>query len=160
MWRSVPSRNVFGLLLLALLTLAASAQWMPMESTVPAFHNAPPRTSAPPLLPESEWKGAYFTHHYQTTSYRMAAAVPDVIYQQPCFCWCSRAMGHKSLHSCFENSHGATCGVCMGEAAYAYQQTRLGKTPAEIRAGIVKGDWRAIDLPTLQMDTPEPTVLR
>lgn len=156
MKRSAPSRNVVGLSLLALLTVAASAQWMPMDSPIPAFHIAPPRKAAPPLLPEEEWKGTYFTHRYQTTAYRMAAAIPDVIYQQPCFCWCSRAMGHKSLHSCFENSHGATCTVCMGEAAYAYQQTKLGKTPAEIRTGIVNGEWRSIDLATLQMEPLQP----
>jgi len=29
---------------------------------------------------------------------------------------------------------------------YAYEQTRLKKTPAQIRAGIEQGDWKAIDL--------------
>ncbi len=144
--------HVPGLLSLALLTLAASAQWVPPASAVPAFHTAAPRKAAPALLPEDEWKGMYFVHRYQTTAYRMAAAVSDVIYQQPCYCWCSKAMGHKSLHSCFEDSHGATCAVCMEEAAYAYRQTRLGKTPAEIRTGIVSGEWRSVDLTTLQME--------
>ncbi len=146
-----------GLLLLVLLTLAASAQWVPPAATVPAFHTTVPHKSAPPLLPQGERTGMYFVHGYQKTAYSMADAVPDVIYQQPCYCWCSKAMGHKSLHSCFEDSHGATCAVCMEEAAYAYAQTRLGKTPAEIRAGIIKGEWRSINLLTLQMDS-EPGV--
>jgi hypothetical protein len=34
----------------------------------------------------------------------------------------------------------------MEEAFYAYEQTRLKNTPAEIRAGIIKGDWKSIDL--------------
>ena len=34
----------------------------------------------------------------------------------------------------------------MKEAFYTYQQTKLKKTPAQIRAGIIKGEWKAIDL--------------
>ena len=144
--------RVPGLLMLALLTLAASAEWAPPDSLTPAFHPTAPLKAAPPLLPESERTGPYFTHHYQTTAYRMADAMSDVIYQQPCFCWCSRAMGHKSLHSCFEGSHGAVCATCMKEVAYTYEQTRLGRTPAEIRAGIIKGDWNNTDLTAIHME--------
>ena len=34
----------------------------------------------------------------------------------------------------------------MKEAAYSYQQTKLGKNPAQIRAGIEHGDWQGVDL--------------
>ena len=34
----------------------------------------------------------------------------------------------------------------MKEAVYAYEQTKLKKTPAEIRAGIIRGDWKSVDL--------------
>ncbi|MGI4854087.1 MAG: CYCXC family (seleno)protein [Janthinobacterium lividum] len=145
-------RHALGLFALGLLTLAASAEWVPADPAIPAFHNAPPGKAAPHLLPESEWRGPYFSHGYQTTAYRMAGAVSDVLYQQPCFCWCSKAMGHKSLHSCFEGSHGAVCATCMKEAAYTYRQTRLGRTPAEIRAGIVKGEWNDVDLTAIHTD--------
>ena len=141
-----------GLLALAALTLAASAEWTPPDTLVPVFHAAAPLKAAPPLLAETERAGSYFTHRYQTTAYRMADATSDVIYQQPCYCWCSKAMGHKSLHSCFESSHGAVCSTCMKEAAYTYQQTKLGKTPAEIRAGIIKGDWNDVDLTAIHME--------
>jgi hypothetical protein len=150
-------KRMAGLLMLGLLTVAASAQWLPIDTGIPAFHSAPPKGSLPPLLPEDQRTGIYFTRHYQTVAYQMAAAVPTVIYQQPCFCWCSRAMGHKSLYSCFQDSHGATCTVCMSEAAFAYQQTRLGKTPAEIRAAIIKGDWKAMTLPGLSLESPAPS---
>jgi hypothetical protein len=36
--------------------------------------------------------------------------------------------------------------VCMGEALYTYEQTRAGKTPAQIREGIERGDWQHVDL--------------
>ena len=145
-------KRMAGLVLLGLLTMAASAQWLPMDTGIPAFHSAPAKGTLPPLLPEDQRTGVYFTRHYQTVAYQMAAAVPSVIYQQPCFCWCSRAMGHKSLYSCFQDTHGATCTVCMSEAAFAYRQTRLGKTPAEIRAAIINGDWKAVTLPGLTLE--------
>ena len=34
----------------------------------------------------------------------------------------------------------------MKELYYAYQQTKLRKTPAQIRQGIIKGEWQQIDL--------------
>jgi hypothetical protein len=76
----------------------------------------------------------------------MAAAIPKVLYQQPCYCRCDREMGHNSLHSCFEGLHGAACSTCMKEGMYAYQQTKLGRTPAEIRSGIERGEWMKLDL--------------
>jgi hypothetical protein len=57
-------------------------------------------------------------------------------------------MGHNSLHSCFENTHGAQCDVCLKELYYSYAQTKKGKTPAQIRAGITKGEWKQVDLQT------------
>ena len=55
-------------------------------------------------------------------------------------------MGHNSLHSCFENTHGAQCSTCLKELYYSYQQTKKGKTASQIRAGIIKGEWKQIDL--------------
>jgi hypothetical protein len=34
----------------------------------------------------------------------------------------------------------------MKEVFYAYEQTMLKKTPTQIRAGIIRGDWKAINL--------------
>jgi hypothetical protein len=50
------------------------------------------------------------------------------------------------LRSCFENTHGAQCDICLKELYYSYQQHRKGKSAAQIRAGIIKGEWRQIDL--------------
>ena len=68
-----------------------------------------------------------------------------MIYQQPCYCYCDR-MGHKSLHSCFEGTHGAECSVCLKELYYSYQMTQKHKTAAQIRKGIIAGEWKQIDL--------------
>jgi hypothetical protein len=39
----------------------------------------------------------------------------------------------------------------MKEGAYAYEQTMKGQTPAQIRAGIERGDWQAVDLTKLSL---------
>ena len=66
--------------------------------------------------------------------------------QQPCYCRCDREMGHNSLHSCFEGTHGAACSTGMKEGVFAYQMTKKGKTPAQIRAAIERGEWMNVDL--------------
>jgi len=33
----------------------------------------------------------------------------------------------------------------MKEAFYSYEQTRKGKTPSQIREGIIRGDWQKVD---------------
>jgi hypothetical protein len=82
---------------------------------------------------------------YQTHAYELAAKIPAVLHQQPCYCYCDR-IGHNSLHSCYEDTHGARCSTCLKELYYSYQQHQKGKTAAQIRAGIIKGEWKQIDL--------------
>ena len=54
----------------------------------------------------------------------------------------------RSLHSCFSSTHGAECGTCLKELYYTYTMNKQGKTARQIRAGIIKGDWKLIDLET------------
>ena len=131
---------------LALITLAASAQWTNPSNDVPAYSATVPKQAQPALMTGKQLTGPYFAHGYQVTAYQMAAKIPNVLYQLPCYCRCDRADGHKNLHSCFETTHGAACSTCMREAVYAYQQTKKGKTPTQIRAGIERGEWQMIDI--------------
>jgi hypothetical protein len=139
-------KRILGCLTLGLVTLAASAQWSNPADDIPAYNAAPPAKALPAVLSGDQLSGIYFTHQYQVVAYKMAAAIPAVLHQQPCYCHCDRALRHNSLHSCFEGTHGATCSTCMKETVYAYQQTKLGKSPTQIRAGIERGDWQAVDL--------------
>ena len=115
---------------------------------VPAYHKtAPPKAAKlPPIMPAGERIGPAFQHDYQEHAYELAAKIPKVIYQLPCYCYCDRTVGHKSLHSCYESAHAAHCSACLKELYFAYMETKKGKTPAQIRAAIVKGDWEKIDL--------------
>jgi hypothetical protein len=131
---------------LGLLTVVASAQWSNPSEDVPAYNAAAPARPLPAILSGNKLIGEYFSHPYQVTVYKMAAKIPGVLHQQPCYCRCDIAMGHNSLHSCFEGTHGAACSTCMQEAVYAYQETKKGRTPAQIRAGIKRGEWQSINL--------------
>ena len=93
------------------------------------------------ILSGSKLTGEHFQYPWQVHVYQQAAKVGGVPYQLPCNCRCDRALGHTSLRSCFEDAHGTECSTCAQEAFYAYQQTKLGKTPAQIRAGIARHDY-------------------
>jgi hypothetical protein len=57
-------------------------------------------------------------------------------------------MGHNSLHSCFETTHGARCATCLKELYYSYTESKKGRTAAQIRKGIIQGEWQKVDLNT------------
>ena len=137
------------LVFLFIVTLTLSAEWVaPQENgSIPAYNAGPPPkgTKLAPFLTKADLWGADAQYPYQTHAYELAAKIPTVLHQQPCYCFCDR-MGHNSLHSCFESTHGAQCATCLKELYYSYQQHQKGKTAAQIRAGIIKGEWRQIDL--------------
>lgn len=132
--------------LLATVTAAGAAHWVPGTETTPAYYNMAPGRPLHPLLSGAQLTGAYFDRPYKVMAYQMAAKVEKVLYAQPCYCRCDRALQHKSLHSCFEGTHGAECATCMRQAIYAYQQTKQGKTPEQIRSGIQHGEAEQVDV--------------
>ena len=138
-------------LVLCFITIAGYAQWSNPADDIPAYHAAPPAKAEklPPILSGSQLQGDSFRFPWQKTVYEEAAQVPKVLYQLPCYCRCDKALGHTSLHSCFEGTHGAICSTCAKEGAYAYKMTKLGKTPKEIRDGIERKDYESIDLDQL-----------
>jgi hypothetical protein len=134
---------------LFMMVALVSAPWLESESDVEVPHyNAAPGKAAklPPILTRDQLWGQNATHPYQIHAYELAAKIPKVIYQQPCYCYCDRSMGHNSLHSCFSGMHGAQCSTCMQELYYTYAMYKKGKTASQIRAGIIKGEWKSIDL--------------
>ncbi len=138
--------------LIALVAVVSFAQ----GDRIPAYndHTLQPGDTLP-ILPKDQLWGEAFKYPYQVQAYQLAAKIPGVLYQMPCYCYCDR-IGHNSLHTCFESTHGAHCGICMKEAFYAYEQTKRKKTPAEIRAGIIKGEWKAIDLEAEAKNSANP----
>jgi hypothetical protein len=144
--------RVFASAVLFLMVAMVSAPWLQSEADrgVPHFNASPPAAGValPPILTKDQLWGENAQFPYQTHAYELAAKIPNVIYQQPCYCYCDRGMGHNSLRSCFAGTHGAECGTCLKELYYTYAMHKQGKTARQIRAGIIKGDWKLVDLAT------------
>jgi hypothetical protein len=119
------------------------------EAAVPAYNSGPPPkgTKLPAILAKEQLWGDNAQYPFQTHAYELASKIPMVLHQQPCYCYCDR-MGHNSLHSCFESTHGAQCSTCLKETYYSYTEHQKGKTAAQIRRGIIKGEWKQVNLQT------------
>jgi hypothetical protein len=133
---------------LFLMVMLVSAPWLLSDQDAPHYNAAPPARGEklPPILGNDQLWGINAQHAYQLKAYKLAAKIPQVIYQQPCYCYCDHSMGHNSLHSCFEGLHGAECSTCMQELYYTYLAYKQGKSARQIRAGIMRGEWKTIDL--------------
>ncbi len=141
-WRTM--KTAWSLLFVLVIALTLFAQ-----SDVPAYHKTPPAKGEKlsPILPREQLWGPAFQRDYQIHAYELASKIPNVIYQLPCYCYCDR-IGHGSLRSCYESTHAAHCSACMKELYFAYQQNKKGKTAAQIRAAIEKGEWENVNLET------------
>src|SRR6185369_11225725 len=77
------------------------------------------------------------THEHQLAEAPVQPVAPvaqTMPAQLPCYCHCDRGMGHKSLHSCFEDDHAASCATCINEALLARKLEKEQKlSPAQIR---------------------------
>lgn len=100
---------------------------------VPAHYEQPPSlNSLGPTLSPDKFTGM------TRAAYQATREIPQIIAQLPCYCHCDRGMGHKSLHSCFEDDHAAHCAVCTEEALLAYRLQKEGKlSVAQIRERII-----------------------
>ena len=129
-------------------TAMSYAQWSNPADDIPAYHPSAPLkvSSLPPILAGSKLTGDNFRYPWQVHVYQDAAKVSGVLYQLTCNCRCDRALGHTSLRSCFEGLHGTECSTCAKEGFFAYQQAKLGKSPAQIRAAIQRKEYESIQL--------------
>lgn len=103
------------------------------EARVPAHLTTPPsKESLRPTLAPEQFTGP------TRAAYMAVREIPQTIAQLPCYCYCDEGFGHKSLHSCFEDDHGAHCAVCVNEVLLAYRMEKEMKLkPAEIRERII-----------------------
>jgi hypothetical protein len=118
---------------------------------VPAFHSSVPAGPLPATLSPS-----LFTEPVAQNAYSIAARIKRILYQEPCYCHCDRSQGHGSLLDCYVSKHAAVCGICEREDFYAYEQSRKGKTGAQIRDGIERGDWQGVDMTKYESVLPAP----
>ena len=117
------------------------------DEGVPSYHDYALKPPYPATVDPKQFPDAL-----NRNVYALAAKVKPVLYQQPCYCYCDRHAGHKSLLDCFASMHGSECDICQKEAVLAYQLTQKGKTPAQIRAAIIRGDWRLVNMSPYMAD--------
>jgi hypothetical protein len=123
---------------------ASPAKTHAATSGVPPYHAHPPRGPLPQVLPWTEFAG----NPCAENAYRFAARIRPVLYQQPCYCPCSEELGHTCLLDCFTKAdkHAAICATCLQEAIFVYRQAMQGMNAKTIRAKIIQGEWKKIDL--------------
>jgi hypothetical protein len=113
----------------------------PADQGIPSYHAYALKPPVPSTMDPKQFPDAL-----NRNVYALAAKIKPVLYQQPCYCYCDRSVGHKSLLDCFATEHGSQCDICQKEAVLAYQLTQKGKTPTQIRAAIILGDWKSEDM--------------
>ena len=136
-----------ALLVLPELAATPAQSNAPQSEPIPAFHSNPPNGELPPTMAPSLYNQTILFN-----AYAVAGRVKKVLYQQPCYCHCDQSHGHASLLDCFVSRHGSGCGTCVKEVFYSYEQTQIGKTPAQIRDSIIRGDWQKVDLTKYDKD--------
>ncbi len=123
----------------------------PTAEPVPAFHSTVPAGALPATMSPS-----LFNEPLAENAYSIAARIKKILYQEPCYCHCDRSQGHGSLLDCYVSKHAAECGICEREDFYAYEQSRKGKTGAQIRDGIERGEWQGVDVRKYESALPAP----
>lgn len=99
---------------------------------IPAYQGGESLKALMPTLPPEMFTGTV------RAAYAVAREIPETLAEVPCYCHCDRSIGHKSLHTCFTDEHGANCGTCMNEAFMAYKLQKEQKlSPAQIREKII-----------------------
>jgi|SRR5689334_7469567 uncharacterized protein with PCYCGC motif len=119
------------------------------DNSIPAYHAQAPKGELPETL-----KPEYFPDPLVKNAYAVAARIKKTLYQQPCYCHCDRSKGHTSLLDCFASEHGSGCGTCIYEDLYTYEQVHKDKTAAQIREGIIKGEWKSVDAAKYRQPLP------
>lgn len=84
------------------------------------------------VLPSAMLAGYYS----QAAAYEAARRYPLVLDGLYCHCQCHENFDHRSLLTCFESEHGASCEVCMGEANLAARMHEQGATLDQIRQAV------------------------
>jgi len=100
-----------------------------------SYHEQPPTGKLPATLDADQ-----FTENKTAfVAYSIAAKIPTLLYQEPCYCPCDKMEGHQSLLDCYTSQHGVHCHICARGVIFTYEQARAGKSAVQIQAAMEKG---------------------
>ena len=149
--KTADCRFLAGLVLVVLVVSGAifyyAVRMQPPQPRLSRDNDPPPYFVSPAAarpLPETDQPSS-FTNSFVAAAYRAANEIPEVLAQQPCYCYCQRR-GHRSLLDCFATKHAADCDTCVREAIFTLQEHELGKSAEQIRAEIVDGAWKSMQV--------------
>lgn len=109
---------------------------------IPAhFNNSEEAKPLPAVLDPKQ-----FSDPVIVAAYGYAKDNPEIFAQQPCYCYCDSGIGHRSLLDCYASDHSVGCALCLKEGLLVHKLLAEGKTSAEIRDLIVRGDWQNVKL--------------
>lgn len=109
MAREMARGTATALVLVAALTLLAACQYSTARVDPESLRGGETRATMSPLYFDGPTAEAY----------RAAREIPEVLDSLYCYCDCAKHSGHKSLLSCYVDTHAAYCDVCMDEALMA-----------------------------------------
>jgi hypothetical protein len=117
------------------LLIVVTAACRKHETAVPEVVGTPPSmpmqmASSPQPVPARNapvLTAAQLTNPAAATVYAQAAQITDRLSKMYCYCQCHEQEGHVSLLTCFQTNHAEECGICLREAAQAYQDWKDGK---------------------------------
>lgn len=70
------------------------------------------------------------------TAYQIAHDTPELLDHLYCYCYCDKHSGHRSLLSCYTDTHAANCNVCVNEALDGAKMMKNGVEMKDIRRQI------------------------
>jgi hypothetical protein len=97
-------------------------------------HHPKPRegSTGARVMPASTWgDDARLVRAYEAA--REMPAVFDGLY---CYCECKEHFGHRSLLTCYESEHAASCDICLTEGRMATEMHQRGATLQQIRDAV------------------------
>jgi hypothetical protein len=99
-----------------------------------AGHHPTPRegVTGAGVLPASTWGDDMRL----VRAYEAAHEFPAVFDGLYCYCECKENLGHRSLLTCYQSEHAASCDVCLTEGTMAFQMHQRGATLDQIRQAI------------------------
>ncbi len=126
---------MLGAALLACASILAAADPKPKATAAPTNGCTTCKERRPTLDP------AKFQKDYEpevAEGYAIAKKYPATLDKIHCFCECAESpmFHHKTLLTCFTDTHAAGCGICLSEARLAAQLKDKGLPDAEIKVTI------------------------
>jgi hypothetical protein len=105
------------------------------ESTAQAGVPSIPATSMDDLLEDRQLLNSDFFTGRVRKVYQWAHETPAAFDALYCYCRCKEnpRFKHRTLLTCYVDDHAANCGICLDEGEMAWNLTKDGKSPAEIR---------------------------